>query len=265
MPYDQRKGLEGPKIKKRKREKFLDQGQVEQLLRTVRGLKKTRWPRDHALIYLSYFFGLRCAEAVRLERTNFDEIEDGVVMLLTMKQTPRLPMQCRCGRKYRVSAKRLGETYPCPSCGLANRVNLPAGQRSLDLNPPHRSPPVVETSVRQYAMRYLSERMRPDQRWLFETTTDKHLSVTQARRIFNFYLVEAGLNPKLSFHALRHGRGVLVYEKFEDLVMVRDSLRHLDTATAGIYAQISPKKAEEYRSKLESIDFDDGLDNEEDE
>lgn len=119
------------------------------------------------------------------------------------------------------------------------------------MNPPEKSPPVVETKVLEYVRIYL-QGMRPDQRWLLESTPGEHISESHMHRVFNHYVLAAKLDPAYSFHALRHGRGVRIYEKFEDFVMVRDMLRQKSISSTEWYMHLSPQRKQKLRDALDA-------------
>ena len=60
----------------------------------------------------------------------------------------------------------------------------------------------------------------------------------QARNIFKQYAKLAGLDPRYSFHALRHFRGVQLYEKTRDPKLVQRALRHANLASTEVYIHI---------------------------
>jgi len=256
------KGLGARKVQRANREKFITLEEAQTLLKKVAELRLPKWRRDHCAIFCGYFFGLRASEAVLLCRETFRDLQYGQVHIRTTKQGVRVPYTCReCKRRYRVSAARAGQEQACGHCGTKGRITLPQTFRNADTRPPEKSPPVVESAVIAYVQKYLSECMRPDQQWLFEGAPGRHLHRDSLRAILNHYLMAAGLCSKYSWHALRHGRGVLVYDKFDDLVMVRDSLRQKSLSAAEFYVNLSPKKQAAYRSALDDVvkDMDVGV------
>jgi integrase len=77
------------------------------------------------------------------------------------------------------------------------------------------------------------------------------MSVGALRQNFNHYLVSSGLPPVYSFHALRHGWGVVIGEIRRDPVHVRDMLRHKSVRTSEIYVHMGPQAKQEYQSALD--------------
>jgi integrase len=251
--YEIKKGFEsGGQAEKSERQRFLTRGQVNDLLTCIEQAGKTRWKRDHCGIYLGFYLGLRCSETVILERESFRFIDDGQVMIRTKKQVPRVPLNCaHCGRRWRISGKliKLGrKAAACPRCGT--EANVPSGLQ-VDLNPPEYTVPAVETKVLDYIENYL-EQMRPEQRWLLESKPGVRLSSVQLRKIFNSYAQLCGLPKEYSFHSLRHGRGVLVWERFKDLVMVKGMLRQKSLTSAEVYMHLSPDNKRKYQAALDA-------------
>lgn len=56
-----------------------------------------------------------------------------------------------------------------------------------------------------------------------------------ARKVFKHYAKLAGLNPKLSFHSLRHFRGVQLWAATKDIQLVREGLRHTRLSSTEVY------------------------------
>lgn len=250
--YEIKKGFErGGQAEKSERQRFLTRNQVNDLLACIAHAGKTRWKRDHCGIYLGYYLGLRCSETVILERASFRYLDDGQVMLRTKKQVPRIPLNCsHCGRRWRISGKLIKEGRKKANCPRCNETsNIPLGL-NIDLNPPEYSVPAVETKVLDYIEEYLDQ-MRPDQQWLLESKPGTRLSSVQLRRIFNSYAQLCGLPPEYSYHSLRHGRGVLIWERFKDLVMVKNMLRQKSLSSAEVYMHLSPDNKRKYQAALD--------------
>jgi integrase len=251
--YLVKKGFTLAKPKKRKREKFLSSEDVEKLLAAVLVENAPKSRRDHAAIFLGYYLGLRAGETAILERETFRDIEDGVVHVRTLKQGAKIPFHCRnCGKKTVVALNRAGKPWRCRKCDTMGEVSVLKLKDSGDRTPPEKEPPMVEDHVVNYVRDYMQHAMRPDQRWLIEGRPGEHLSTVQLRNIFNTYLDKAGLPNIYSWHSLRHGRGVLLWEKFGDPVIVRDMLRQKSISSAEIYMHLSPARAEELKKRLDS-------------
>jgi len=195
---------------------YLTLDQVEKILHEIeKDAENKNIKRDHCAIYLSYFFGLRIGECAILERKHFRFIQDGQVFIPTLKQRD-------CDEK---------------------------GQKTI----PERSPPYVESFVVNYVTNYLQNSIKPEENWLFTTAPRKHISTMTLFNVFTTYCLRAGLAKYYSWHSLRHGRAVYIYENFTDQVMVKDMLRHSDLDSSKIYINLSPGKIAQMREKLESI------------
>jgi integrase len=252
MSYGAVKGLDAPKVSKADEEKFLTPGQVVDLLTAVHGSAAREMRRDHAVIYLGFYLALRVGEAAMLSREQFRDLHRGIVYVRTLKSSPRAKVSCSCGRRYTVSAAR--SEYPCPRCGNVNPVKFKGKQADLF---PEKRLPFLEDSVQRYLRGYL-DGLPKNQRWLFPGPgEDTHLSESQVQRIFASYLGFAGLPLIYSYHALRHGRGMQLWDKYHDLVLIKDFLRHRSFSPAQWYAHISPERRKAYASDLdkESIQF----------
>lgn len=220
------------------------------------------WRRDYALIFLSGALGMRVGEVCLFERRHFD-IEHDVIHAPTLKQSEKITFICpknmadgsACGRKSRVRLSAAGKEHKCYRCGQTSKVQelrpgqVDKGVAEVDID-------IIEPKTAAFIINCLDEWMRPDQRWLFEGRDNYHLSKGHARRIFNTHAVAAGLDPNISFHSLRHHRGVTVYSLFKDTILCRDALRHKDVATTQIYAALDQEQKQTYREKLNEKAFD---------
>lgn len=259
MAYLNNKGFEHaghqPKVP---RQRFLTQAQIKAILDAVQKSENKFKQRDFALIFFGYYLGLRVGEVVMLSRDTFRDADEGLVYVRTLKAAPRVPHTCKeCGRRCRVAVSRHNTELQCANCGHKNVVHVPQNLREKEVNP-EKTPPAVETKVLEFAQDYLKNQMRPDQFWLFESpSTDPklrgkfHIATSYARRIFNTYVQAAGLDPEFSWHSLRHGRGVFVYERFNDVQQVREMLRQKSLGAAEIYIHMSPARAQKLRDALE--------------
>jgi integrase/recombinase XerD len=60
----------------------------------------------------------------------------------------------------------------------------------------------------------------------------------QGHNLFKHYARLAGLNPRYSIHALRHFRGVQVYEQTRDIKLCQRALRHENVKTTEVYVHL---------------------------
>jgi integrase len=253
MPYSTEKGLPHAKVEKTNRQKYLTLDQLRKVLQTIEESDQPKKERDHCAVYLGYFFGLRVSEVCILERETFRHISEHQAYIRTSKSIPRIPVVCKCGRKWRVSATKIKQTVLCPRCSAINTVKAP--RRPVDPNPPEKQPPVIETPVVAYVQKYM-DGPACGERWFLESKRGKHIGTRQMERIFGHYCMAAGIGPEYSFHALRHGRGLLIYERFKDPVMLRDMLRQATLSAAEWYMHLSPERQREYLEVLDgAADF----------
>ena len=250
MFYVRNKNLPGPHPEKLWSEKCISTGQVASVLEKVKKSKHKAARRDHAAIFLGYHLALRAGEAAILDRNSFRQLEEGVVLIRTLKNVPKITMNCtQCHKRAKVSAHKAGKPHYCSGCGHGTPV--PEGG-DADFVPPEKAPPVVETHVLDYIRSYL-EWLPKAQRWLFEGQPGYHLSTRMLNYIFSTYAKKAGLSAKCSWHALRHARGSFVWERFKDPVMSKNMLRHESTSASEIYRIMSQSQRDEYRKLLDSV------------
>jgi integrase len=251
------KGLNGPKVQKGPKEMFLLPEQVKTILRTIEtsGEPEAIVGRDHAIVYLGFHLGLRVSEVGLLTRKAFRSLEDQEIAYIpTLKKAKRIPVACECGRRFRVSVMRIETVYPCPKCGAEIEIEGNSEDK-VKHGVPELEIPVPEPKVREYIMKYLGG--LPDgQDHLFvgrphtATTPKVPLLGNGAERIFGSWVVESGLSPVYSFHALRHGRGVQLYDATKDLKFVQTCLRHESMRTSEIYVHLSPENIEKFSGEL---------------
>ncbi len=235
------------------------------------------WRRDWALIFLSGALGMRVGEARFLERSHFSElVSSDVVHVPTLKQSEKISFVCqhtgsdgeRCGRKMRIKMSSAGKMHKCYRCGKSSPVPETKGKIITDFVLVDVD--IVEEKTVGFIMDYLENQMRPDQQWLFDKRVSKkktlnlfgtkpkkpYISCGHANRIFNTFAVAAGVDPRVSFHSLRHHRGVFVYSLFKDMVLCKDALRHKNIATTQIYAGLDMEQKQRYREELNKKAFD---------
>lgn len=246
-----------PKKSKSRNEYVISSEEWQLILETVENSAPTnpQWKRDYAIIFLGGALGMRRGEIPLFERNHFRFLEDSdVVYAPTLKQEDRIPYACSCGRRCRVKSSSGGCDHLCARCGKSGRVPMPG--KSVIIGAIEKDIPIVEENTKNFILDYLKEDMRPDQRWLFEGRNGYHMSGGHVNRIFNTYCIQAGLSKKISFHTLRHLRGVRVYSLFKDMTVTKDALRHKDVKTTQVYAGLDEETRLEYKEKLEKKSFD---------
>lgn len=251
MRYCANKGLgQRGQVPKAERERYLTLPQVQQMVGAVRQAGGRNAARDEALIVLGFFLGLRIGEVVMLSRDSFRDLEHGEIHVRTLKAARRLRVTCTgCGQRLTLAGRRGGRQYRC-TCGALFTVRRPKGKNMVQ-EPLEASIYVVEHPTQEYIKRYIGI-LPPWQRWLFAGQDGMHLTRSQAGRIFGSWVVRAGLSPKYSFHALRHGRGLQLWEATHDLQFVRESLRHQSMSSTALYVHLSPGTRDKYRQQLET-------------
>jgi integrase len=243
---------------KSERERYLTTDEVNLILKTIKNYSGKNRDRDYCAVFCGFYFALRVGEACMLKRDNFRHLLQDEVHIRTLKCLPRLSITCQgCGRRYRVSVSKIGQTHTCIRCSEEIPVNEP--HKAIEKNPPEREPPVVESKVIEYLSWYLKEVMRPDQQWLFEgqhapkDPVDEipHITESMLEKIFTHWVNEAGLPLIYSWHSLRHARGMFVFERFGDLFMVQKMLRQSSLKPAERYLHMSPTRKKEYKDALD--------------
>lgn len=96
---------------------------------------------------------------------------------------------------------------------------------------------------------------RSTEGWLFPSRWDlrKHITTRAAQLIFKRHALAAGIDPRISFHALRHGHGVALWEASHDQKFVQAGLRHRDIHSSNLYVHLSPARELELRQKVRAV------------
>jgi site-specific recombinase XerD len=194
-------------------EVYFTVSQVQAVLRKIEesAPDNPRWERDHGMVFMGFFFGLRIGEVCLLTRTAFRNVSKGMAYIHTLKM------------RGRHIAKN----------GLPEEV-----------------PPVVEKHVREYVVAYL-KKIPKDQEYLFVSRRGSKLSEQFVSQMFQTYIARAGMSQAYSWHGLRHGRGVQLWEKFKDLKLVQLMLRHSCIESTQVYVGMSPSTLQVYSAKLD--------------
>ena len=248
---------------KSKKERAISQDQLLTILGAVEESRdefNEHWKRDYTAIYLGFTLGLRIGEACILERNHFRDLVAGgdTVFLPTLKQSERIPFQCRnteCRRKVRVRWDMGGKKFQCSKCGTVGVVPVPKDKPLTGVV--EKDPGFVEEATIAYILDYIQNHMRPDQRWLFEARTPGyHVSGSYLSRIFGTYTKRAGLSSKYSWHSLRHGRGVMLYSTTRDMQACKEGMRHKSLKATEIYMALDAELAQTFKKALNKRAFD---------
>jgi integrase len=255
ISYRYKKGLKCAKVKKSDREKYLLPSEVGRILNSIertKGLTDEQRRRDHAMVYCGYYLGMRAGEICIMTRRALRDLDAGVVYIQTLKQANEARIACKdCSRTYKVKYGR-GEREmggACPRCTCYNPLPDDA-----ERSPPEVEVRIMEKGVAKY-LREFSKATPRKQEFMFTSLTRKNIPLTprHLNRIFGTYCNKAGLSAKISFHALRHGRGVVVWEATHDLKFLQECMRHKSLNSSEIYMHISPGKLTEYKGRLDGL------------
>ena len=94
-------------------------------------------------------------------------------------------------------------------------------------------------------------RSRP---WLFPgQTKDGHLGPESVRYVFSRAVKQAGIEKKVSPHALRHSFATHLLERGTDLAVIRVLLGHQSIRTTAVYTHVSLQMIQGTTSPLDSL------------
>lgn len=128
----------------------------------------------------------------------------------------------------------LGEVIHIRGKGKKERI-APVGSAALQ-------------SIQNY-IEYRNKRMQNDSNFdakvLFANKHGQRLSVRSIRRKMDKYLAEAGLDPSISPHTLRHSFATHMLNNGADLRSVQELLGHQSLSTTQIYTHLSTSKIKE--------------------
>jgi integrase len=251
--YLRKKGLDlpGHPSDKNPDEIYLRRSDLARILSAVDNGSNENAKRDHAIIYLSFFFAMRAGEAAILERRNLRHLSSGIVRIPTLKRNFKVTARCpHCEKAVAVRWTRAGKEIGCRRC--AEKFTVPLELASdLDRTPPEVPLPFIEPTVSKYVQTYL-EGMPRKQKWLFEgATPGEHLSKRHIQRIFASYAQKAGLSENYGFHSLRHGRGSDIWEAKKDRMLLKDFMRHSSLVVGERYVHHSPEMRQQYGDEFE--------------
>lgn len=177
--------------------------QIEKLL-TAPDPHSTLGSRDRAILETLYSTGVRVSELVQLDRRNLDEI--GEALVIRGK-----------GKRERI--------VPLGSHALAA---LNAYLQILDADP----------RFARAREAYHAGEPAP----LFVNKTGGRLSSRSVRRKLDKYLQEAGLDPAISPHTLRHSFATHLLDNGADLRSVQELLGHQSLSTTQIYTHLTTQR-----------------------
>ena len=97
----------------------------------------------------------------------------------------------------------------------------------------------------EYRNRRMANDSNFDSKVLFANKHGKRLSARSVRRKMDKYLIEAGLDPSISPHTLRHSFATHMLNNGADLRSVQELLGHQSLSTTQIYTHISTTRMQE--------------------
>ncbi|EYE87169.1 hypothetical protein Q428_14865, partial [Fervidicella metallireducens AeB] len=107
---------------------------------------------------------------------------------------------------------------------------------------------IALTQLRKYFMLYKPET------WLFTGGKDaSHITERTVQRIFEDACIKAGINRKVSVHALRHSFATHLLEGGTDLRFIQELLGHSSSKTTEIYTHVTQKSISKIQSPLDKI------------
>ena len=191
--------------------------------------------------------------AVKLEREKYVTLEELLAILNAAKTRKN-----KDGRPYKHAMRDFTFLVVCAGAGL--RVGEAILLRPMHFNAETRTVrvptlkrkghPLLEVPLSKRAAKALSRYIRKKRighRERIFPFTDR-----QGQRIFKTYARMAGLNPKYSSHALRHFRGMTLYDQTKDLYGLQKLLGHSSVSiTAGTYVH----GRIDYNQVLEVVEF----------
>ncbi len=239
--------------------KAIDNQSWEKMLQAVEDSSDVNehWQRDYAIIFLGAALGLRRGEVAILERKHFRDMEtEDIIHAPTLKASEKIQFKCKnpdCLKRSSVKASRSGKEFKCWKCGVIGMVDECSAKKRTGVI--EKDLDIVEEATISFVVDYLNS-LPKNQHYLFQGRGENPISLGHINRIFNTFAHFAGLNPRLSFHSLRHNRGVKVWSMFKDLVAVKNALRHSDIKASQIYADLDSEQRSEYKKALEKKAFD---------
>lgn len=104
--------------------------------------------------------------------------------------------------------------------------------------------------------KYIAE-YRPN-RWLFPgQSSDRHLTERSVQKVFEEARRRAGIEKKVSIHALRHSFATHLLENGTDLRYIQELLGHTSARTTQRYTHVSTKNIQRIQTPLDRMDLGD--------
>jgi integrase/recombinase XerC len=134
----------------------------------------------------------------------------------------------------------------------ADDVNLPERRIAIRVKGGHTAIRFLNARARRALEPYMKARRKTpvETRALFVSNQGRRLSVRQVQRLFDEWLVAAGIEKNISVHGLRHTFATSLLERTGNLALVQQSLGHRHISTTTIYAHVP---SEELQNALECL------------
>lgn len=243
------------------RPRHLDRRGFLALLRACKERPRLTARRDYFLIYLAGRTGLREAEllATRVRDLSL-ETDPPFVSVDSLKQRRKPAVDGRKGKKPRPPAPDQvlleATTVKRSRRYIAGVLRQTLGRAARPND--HLFPSTVQV---MRAIRLVERCRSEDPHAVPDVASElnaaimgptRPMSVRNVRRIFAFYARRARLRPGVSFHSLRHFRGMTVYHASgRDLEFTRQQLRHRFISSTQQYLGVDPEQERRYLDALE--------------
>ncbi len=117
-----------------------------------------------------------------------------------------------------------------------NKIPLKKRKNKIQVDKP------ISEYVGRLVKKYVNT-LTANQTYLFvNEKTLKPISRYRAEKIFKYYARKAGLNPKYSFHSLRHTCGFLLLKQYNDISLVMERLDHSYISSTEVYRHMDPER-----------------------
>jgi len=111
--------------------------------------------------------------------------------------------------------------------------------------------PILKDILERYILIY---KCSPNGHLFEGQEADKPYSTRSAQTIFNRAIKAAGINKKVTFHALRHSYATHLLEKGVDIKYIKELLGHFDIKTTERYLHVAREKLVHIQSPLDYLD-----------
>lgn len=99
----------------------------------------------------------------------------------------------------------------------------------------------LNTELKQILENYINHDRNPNSKYLFSSATSGRLSHQYLNQMIHRYAKQAGVNPKISAHCLRHSFASALVAKGAPITSIQRLLGHTDLKTTNIYMHVDQK------------------------